>query len=139
MYSRIWECCVVLQYLLLINDNIVFPFRIQSEGFCLILGIYYFVHTLWTNPEYVFNLRLHHRPQQKNCYCCQPPDLPLVVQVRDGWPHCLNLHPNYFQGSILVLACLVLVALTWKMLCIPTNDAFLYAIHDLGFWRGKAP
>ena len=138
MYSQIWDCCVVLKYLLLINDNIVFPFHIQSEGFCLILVIFCFVHTLWTNPEYVFNLRLHYHPQQKNCYCSQPPDLPLVIQMRNGRPHHLNLHLNYFQGSILVLACLVLVVVTWKMLHIPTNDAFLYTIHCVGFRRGKA-
>ena len=132
------ECYVVLKYLLLIN-NIIFPFHIQSEGFCLISEKFCFIHTLWTNPEYVFDLRLHHHPQQKNCYCCQPPDLPLVIQVSDGWPHHLNLHPKYFQGLILVLTCLVLVTLTWKMSHILINDTFLYAIHHLGFCRGKAP
>ena len=42
------ECCVVLKYLLLIN-NIVFPFHKQSEGFCLISEIFCFIHTLWTD------------------------------------------------------------------------------------------
>ena len=31
---------MVLKYLLLINDNIVFPFHIQSKGFCLIPTIF---------------------------------------------------------------------------------------------------